>query len=111
MDETSSDRSGYVHASASAQERSPDELPPVVAAARSWIADRMVSLAREHGFPLRASPEVLALLSRCEWNEDAPLELYDVIARTVEWLQLCEREWSEAARDAGPHSSPSPDVR
>ncbi len=61
-------------------------VPRVVAGGQGRIAEAILSLAREHGIPVRSDPDLVALLATCEIGAQIPTELYTAVAELLVWL-------------------------
>ncbi len=57
--------------------------PRVTAKGDGEVAERMLSIAREHGLPLREDADLLQLLSRIELGEEIPASLYVAVAEII----------------------------
>lgn len=66
--------------------------PTVVAKGRGLIAEEIIARAHEHGVFVHESPELVALLSRVDIDEQIPPELYIAIAELLAWIYRVERE-------------------
>jgi len=59
--------------------------PRVVAKGEGLIAEAILAKAKELGVPLKAEPEIVALLMQIELDEFIPETLYRVIAEILIW--------------------------
>ena len=66
--------------------------PQVVAKGRGEVAARILSLATEHGVPVREDPDLVELLSHCEMGDEIPVEVYTAVAELLTWLYRLEGE-------------------
>ncbi len=62
------------------------EAPQIVATGTGLIAERIVSLAREHGVPLHQDPGLVEALARLEIGAVIPRELYTVVAEVLAFV-------------------------
>jgi len=67
-----------------------DSAPTVVAKGRGLIAAEIISRAREHGVFVHESPELVALLSQVNLDDQIPPQLYVVVAELLAWLYRVE---------------------
>ncbi len=67
-----------------------ESAPKVVAKGRGLVAEEIIARAREHGVYVHESPELVALLSRVDLDQQIPPELYVVIAELLAWLYQVE---------------------
>ncbi|MBI5432122.1 MAG: EscU/YscU/HrcU family type III secretion system export apparatus switch protein [Planctomycetes bacterium] len=81
------DEAGRVpRAAALRYERASTRAPHVLARGRGETAERILALAREHGGPVRADPDLVELLCACEVGDEIPIELYGAVAEILGWL-------------------------
>ena len=64
--------------------------PTVVAKGRGLIADEIISRAKEHGIYVHESPELVALLSQVNLDDQIPPQLYIAVAELLAWLYQVE---------------------
>lgn len=79
--------------------RQTDAAPRVVARGKGLIAEEIISRAKEHGVYVHESPELVALLTQVNIDEQIPPQLYMAIAELLAWLYRIEH---------GDHSLPPP---
>ena len=61
-------------------------VPLVAAKGEDDVALRMIEEARRHGVFISEDPQLLALLSRLNVDEEIPQELYTVVAVVLSWV-------------------------
>lgn len=66
--------------------------PTVVAKGRGLIAEEIISRAREEGIFVHESPELVALLSQVDLDDQIPPQLYVAVAELLAWIYRVERE-------------------
>lgn len=77
--------------------------PRVVAKGEGLVAEAILSRARELGVPLKAEPEMVALLMQLELESFIPPALYLAVAEVLVWAYQSD----ERLRPSSPlHSSP-----
>ncbi len=69
-----------------------DAAPTVVAKGRGLIAEEIISRAKEHGVYVHESPELVALLSNVDLDDQIPPALYVAVAELLAWLYRVERQ-------------------
>lgn len=69
-----------------------DAAPTVVAKGRGLIAEEIISRAKEHGVYVHESPELVALLSNVNLDDQIPPALYVAVAELLAWLYRVERQ-------------------
>ncbi len=72
--------------------------PQVVAKGQREVADRILSVAREHGVAVREDSDLLQLLALCDLGEEIPSELYQAVAELLAYLYQLN---DELASDPG----------
>jgi flagellar biosynthesis protein len=60
-----------------------ERAPRVTAKGRDEVAQRIVSLAREHGIPMQENEPLAALLARVELGDEIPENLYLAVAQVI----------------------------
>ena len=70
--------------------RQTDAAPRVIAKGKGLIADAIISKAREHGVYVHESPELVALLTQVDIDQNIPAELYLAVAELLAWLYKLE---------------------
>ncbi|HDP70450.1 MAG TPA: EscU/YscU/HrcU family type III secretion system export apparatus switch protein [Actinobacteria bacterium] len=72
-------------------EPSKDNAPRVIAKGKGKIADKIISVAKEHGVPLHEDPSLVEVLSCLDIKEEIPVELYQVIAEILVFVYKLDR--------------------
>jgi flagellar biosynthesis protein len=63
-----------------------DSAPRVVAKGTGAVAERIISIAREHDIPLREDPQLIEVLSSLDLYEEIPSELYKAVAEVLVYV-------------------------
>jgi len=63
-----------------------NHVPMVTAKGEETVAVRMLEEARRQGVFVTEDPQLLALLSRLNVDEEIPRELYTVVAVVLSWV-------------------------
>ncbi len=63
-----------------------DAAPKVVARGRGWLAERIISLAREHGVAIHEDKALVEILSTLDMYEETPPELYRAVAEVLTFI-------------------------
>ncbi len=63
-----------------------DRAPVVTATGRGLIADRIITLAREHGIPVEENPSLAQALSKINPGQEIPAELYEAVAILLSYV-------------------------
>lgn len=67
-----------------------DNAPRVVAKGKGKLAERIIEKARESGIYVHESPEMVALLTQVDIDQNIPAELYLAVAELLAWLYKLE---------------------
>jgi flagellar biosynthesis protein len=84
------DRDGQRQAVALTYDVETMPAPTLTASGRGALADRIISLAREHGIPVQEDPALMGLLSQLEVGQIVPPELYRVVAEVLAFVYRLE---------------------
>lgn len=60
-----------------------EHAPRVTAKGRNEVAERIMSLAREHGIPMQENEPLATLLARVELGDEIPEQLYLAVAQVI----------------------------
>ncbi len=63
-----------------------DAAPRVTAKGRGIIAEKIITLAKKHGIPLKSDPALAQLLSKLDIDEQIPVELYRAVAEILAFV-------------------------
>ena len=66
--------------------RSQDNAPKVLASGAGEIANRIISLAKEHDIPIKEDPDLIEILSKVEVDQEIPPNLYKAVAEIFSFL-------------------------
>jgi flagellar biosynthesis protein len=59
------------------------EAPRVVASGQGHIAEKIIEIAKSHGVPVTADPELARVLNELQIGDFIPPELYTVVAQIL----------------------------
>lgn len=82
-------------------DREADAAPRLTARGRGQVAEKILSIAKEHNVPIRSDIDLIEILERVEIGTEIPLEVYAVVAEIFAWLYKANQP------DASP-GKPSP---
>jgi flagellar biosynthesis protein len=68
-----------------------DGAPRVVAKGQGWLAEEIISRAREAGVFVHESPELVSLLMQVDLDDRIPPTLYLAVAELLAWLYRLEQ--------------------
>ena len=85
-------------------------MPVVTAKGDDDLAMRMIEEARQQGVFISEDPQLLALLSRLNVDEEIPQELYTAVAVVLSWVYWLKgmRPGDEKASSEPTDTNPSP---
>ncbi len=63
-----------------------DQAPKVAAKGQGTVAEKIISLAREAGVPVKEDFDLVEVLSKLEVDEFIPPETYVVVAEILAWV-------------------------
>ena len=66
--------------------RSQDNAPKVLASGAGEIANKIISLAKEHDIPIKEYPDLIEILSKVEVDQEIPPNLYKAVAEIFSFL-------------------------
>ena len=66
--------------------RSQDNDPKVLASGAGEIANKIISLAKEHDIPIKEDPDLIEILSKVEVDQEIPPNLYKAVAEIFSFL-------------------------
>ena len=66
--------------------KSQDNAPKVLASGAGEIANKIISLAKEHDIPIKEDPDLIEILSKVEVDQEIPPNLYKAVAEIFSFL-------------------------
>ncbi len=63
-----------------------DNAPKVLASGAGEIANKIISLAKEHDIPIKEDPDLIEILSKVEVDQEIPPNLYKAVAEIFSFL-------------------------
>nr|WP_249291244.1 FlhB-like flagellar biosynthesis protein [Campylobacter curvus] len=66
--------------------REKNSAPKVLAIGSGEIANKIISLAREHEIPIKEDPDLIEILSKVEIDQEIPPNLYKAVAEIFSFL-------------------------
>ncbi len=70
----------------------PQGAPKVIAVGEGMLAEKILSLARDHGIPILEDKEIVAKLVSVPVGAEIPPELYEAVARVLAFLYRLDQE-------------------
>lgn len=68
-----------------------DQAPVIVASGHGFLADKIVTVAKEEGVPIHEDAPLADTLSKLQIGECIPKELYSVVAEVLVYVDDCDR--------------------
>ncbi len=65
-----------------------ENTPRITAKGRGELAERIISLAEEHGIPFHGDPELAALLAQIPLGDEIPESIYIAIAEVIAFAYM-----------------------
>jgi len=63
-----------------------DTAPRIVAKGTGLIAEKILSIAKEHNIPLRDDPQLVEVLSALDLYQEIPPDLYKAVAEVLAFV-------------------------
>lgn len=63
-----------------------DSAPVVTAKGSGLVAERIIELAKAHGIPIKADPDLVAVLSKLDIEAEIPPSVYIVVAELLAFV-------------------------
>ncbi len=63
-----------------------DAAPVVTAKGRGTIAEKIISIAKKNGIPIKEDPSLVQILSKLEMDEQIPPVLYKAVAEILAFV-------------------------
>ncbi len=73
---------------------SKNQAPTVAAAGRGWLAERILTLAKEHKVPIIEDKGLVKILGKLSLGEEVPAELYEAVAAIFAFVMEADRRQS-----------------
>jgi len=70
-----------------------DAAPKVVAKGRGWLAEKIITLARENGVPVHEDRALVEILSTLDLYEQTPPQLYRAVAEVLAFIYRMNGKW------------------
>ncbi len=75
-----------------------DAAPTVVATGRGRMAEQIIAMAQEHGIPIQEDAQLVEALSKLDFGELIPAELFPVVAEVLVFVGRANRERGKAQK-------------
>lgn len=71
-----------------------NKAPKITAKGKGLLGERIVSLAKEHGIPIKEDPDLVQILSQVDIDEEIPPAMYQVVAELLAFIYRINQEFS-----------------
>ena len=72
-----------------------DLAPRMTAKGSGWLAEKIISLARKNGIPIKEDPNLVQILAGLEIDQEIPPELYRAVAEILSYIYSMNNRWRE----------------
>lgn len=73
-------------------DRDTDEAPKVTAKGQGLVAEKIIEIAQKHGVPIKEDPDLMAVLSTLDINEQIPSEIYVAVAELLAFVYAMNKQ-------------------
>ncbi|MFZ5351918.1 flagellar biosynthesis protein FlhB [Thermanaerosceptrum fracticalcis] len=77
----------------------PQGAPKVIAVGEGLMAEKILSVARDHGIPILENREIVAKLIEVPLGTEIPPDLYEAVARVLAFLYRLDQEKNSKNRE------------
>lgn len=77
-----------------------DDVPILAAFGEGYLAEKIVSIAKESGVPVLPDPNLSSMLSRISVGDEISPELYEAVAKVLAFVGEIDRSYGEKIRKA-----------
>ena len=78
-----------------------DQAPRVVAKGKGKIAERIIEEAEKEGIHIEEDPDLVEALSKIDWYEEIPPQLYTAIAEILAFTYRLNKRVKDMGGDTG----------
>lgn len=71
-----------------------DASPRLVGKGMGLLADKIISLAEEHGIPIQPNSDLVEILSRLNLNQEIPPETYVLVAEILAFVYRTNQSYA-----------------
>ena len=71
------------------------DAPVLAAFGEGYVADKIVSVAKESGVPVIPDPNLSSMLSKISVGDEIPEELYEAVAKVLVFVSEIDRKYGE----------------
>ncbi len=88
-------RSKEPRVAAAIQYNPDDRAPRLTAKGSGWLAEKIISLARKNGIPIKEDPNLVQVLAKLDIDQEIPPELYRAVAEILAFIYSLNHQWRE----------------
>ena len=78
-----------------------DEAPILAAFGEGYIAEKIVSVAKESGVPVHEDSSLASMLSKVSIGDEIPPQLYQVVAQVLVFVSEADKGYGNRVRSIG----------
>jgi flagellar biosynthesis protein len=82
-------------AAAISYDPSEQDVPVLAAFGEGYLAEKIVSIAKESGIPVLPDPSLSSMLAKLSVGDDIPTELYEAVAKVLAFVSEVDRTYGE----------------
>ncbi|MBA3014484.1 MAG: EscU/YscU/HrcU family type III secretion system export apparatus switch protein [Proteobacteria bacterium] len=75
-----------------------DAAPRLVGKGTGVLADKIITLAKEHGIPIQANADLVEILSHLNLNQEIPAETYVLVAEILAFVYRTNQSYTPPKR-------------
>jgi len=92
------DENKVTRAAAISYDPDENEAPVLAAFGEGYLAEKIISIAKESGIPILPDPSLTSMLSRISVGDEIPEELYEAVAKVLVFVGEVDRSYGERIR-------------
>ena len=77
------------------------EVPVLAAFGEGFVAEKIVSIAKESGVPVMPDPSLASMLSKISVGDEISPEMYEAVAKVLAFVGEADRRYGERIRQHG----------
>ncbi len=69
------------------------KAPQITATGHGFVAERIIALAREHGVPIHADPDLVQALAQLDIQAEIPPSLYQIVGELLAFIYRLNHDY------------------
>ena len=94
----SANKKQVTRAAAISYDPSEHDAPIMAAFGEGYLAEKIISIARESGVPVLPDPSLASMLSKISVGDEISPELYEAVAKVLAFVSEMDRSYGEKIR-------------